>query len=191
MATVTAYDDDYFSWLCSFVYDPRFVQTGNTRLKLLRFLYHKPFVWIYPMDENRAIDGLTLRGHFSWDRGSTIEETTKRSGLSSSCSMLEMMIALAIKCEKSIMDNPNIGDRTGQWFWEMVVSLGLGEMTDQRFDESVCESVIDAFINHEYEPNGKGGLFTVDHPSKDMRALEIWYQMAFHLDEALREERVL
>lgn len=39
---------------------------------------------------------------------------------------LEMIIALAIRLEEHIMDDPDIGNRTGQWFWDMIVSLGLG-----------------------------------------------------------------
>lgn len=42
------------------------------------------------------------------------------------CSVLEMIIALAIRLEEHIMDDPDIGNRTGQWFWDMIVSLGLG-----------------------------------------------------------------
>ena len=41
-----------------------------------------------------------------------------------------MMIALAIRCEEHIMDDPDAGDRTGQWFWSMLVSLGLGSMDE-------------------------------------------------------------
>ena len=40
-----------------------------------------------------------------------------------SCSVLEMMVALAICCEETYMDNPNIGNRTGQWFWNMVKNI--------------------------------------------------------------------
>ena len=36
------------------------------------------------------------------------------------CSVLEMMIALAIRCEEHIMDDPDVGNRTGQWFWKDV-----------------------------------------------------------------------
>ena len=94
-----------------------------------------------------------------------------------------MMIALAIRCEEHIMDDPDIGNRTGQWFWNMIVNLGLGSMTDAKFDENYTNMVIERFLNREYERNGDGGLFTVKHSRRDLRTVEIWYQMCWYLDE--------
>lgn len=93
------------------------------------------------------------------------------------------MIALAVRCEEHIMDDPDIGDRTGQWFWNMIVSLGLGSMTDERFDGEYVDEVVDIFLNREYERNGEGGLFTVNDTDRDMRNVEIWYQMHWYLNE--------
>ena len=50
------------------------------------------------------------------------------------CSVLEMMIALSMRCEEQIMDDPDIGNRTGQWFWDMIDNLGLGEHERLKFD---------------------------------------------------------
>ena len=93
-----------------------------------------------------------------------------------------MMVALAIRCEENIMDDPSYGNRTGQWFWGMIVNLGLGFMTDSRFDEKFVDDVIFRFLNREYEPDGKGGLFTVRNCKYDLRTVEIWYQMCWYLD---------
>lgn len=98
------------------------------------------------------------------------------------CSVLEMMVALAIRCEESIMDDPNMGDRTGQWFWGMVVNLGLGSMTDAFYDEQVVDDILARFLNRKYEPDGKGGLFTVRHCEQDLRKVEIWHQLCWYLD---------
>jgi hypothetical protein len=92
-----------------------------------------------------------------------------------------MMVALAIECEVTIMDDPNIGDRTGQWFWGMIVNLGLGSMTDYKFDDIYVEGVVRRFLDREYEPNGKGGLFTVKNCRYDLRTVEIWNQMCWYL----------
>ena len=80
------------------------------------------------------------------------------------------------------MDDPQLGDRTGQWCWGMITNLGLGSMTDDRFDSEYVEEKIDRFLNREYEPNGKGGLFTVKNRDCDMRKVEIWYQLCYFLD---------
>ena len=83
------------------------------------------------------------------------------------------------------MEDHNLGDRTGQWFWNMIVSLGLGSMTDDRFDDTYVQDVLTKFLNREYERNGKGGLFTVEHCQCDMRSIEIWYQMCMFLDSII------
>lgn len=46
------------------------------------------------------------------------------------CSVLEVMIALALRMEEETMASSEFGDRTNQWFWYMIVSLGLSGMTD-------------------------------------------------------------
>ena len=97
------------------------------------------------------------------------------------CTMLEMMVALAIKCEE-IMDDASIGDRTGQWFWGMIHSLGLSSMSDRVFDRDYVDDVIARFLDRDYEPDGRGGLFTVRHCSHDLRTVEIWYQLSWYLD---------
>jgi hypothetical protein len=92
-----------------------------------------------------------------------------------------MMVALAISCE-DFMDDPQKGDRTGQWFWGMIVSLGLGSMTDDRFDGKYVEQTIYRFLSHDYEPNGQGSLFTIYSCKQDLRYVEIWRQMCWYLD---------
>ena len=81
------------------------------------------------------------------------------------------------------MDNPTFGDRTGQWFWDMVRNLGLMNMTDDRFDEGHVRKVIDIFLDRKYEPDGKGGLFKIRHCRRDLREVEIWCQLNWYLDQ--------
>ena len=84
------------------------------------------------------------------------------------------------------MDNPDIGDRTGKWFLDMIVNLGLEKMTDDRFDKRYVERILHRFLNREYGRNGDGGLFTVHHSRIDMRSVEIWYQAMWYFDEVLK-----
>mgnify|MGYP003235589453 FL=1 len=93
-----------------------------------------------------------------------------------------MILALAIRCEETIMDDPSIGDRTQQWFWGMITNLGLGSMTDSRFDRDAANDILERFLDREYEPDGKGGLFTVRNCDSDLRDVEIWYQMCWYLN---------
>lgn len=80
------------------------------------------------------------------------------------------------------MDDPAMGDRTSQWFWGMVSSLGLNHMMDSLFDEQVVDNVITTFLNREYQPNGKGGLFTIKNYKRDLRTVEIWVQLGWYIN---------
>lgn len=169
---------DYFDWLYNSVCKNRYAKQISFR-KLLGYLHSVEFVYTLSKDENRAEDGIALRYRFAYEYDSPAAAETF---LDMPCSVLEMMVGLAIRCEETIMDNPNIGDRTGQWFWGMIANLGLGSMMDDRFDDQYVEYVINRFLNREYEPNGRGGLFTVKRCQCDMRDVEIWYQLCWYLD---------
>ena len=80
------------------------------------------------------------------------------------------------------MDDPCMGDRTKQWFWGMISSLGLGAMTDDRYDEKFVDDAIFRFLDRKYEPNGRGGLFTIRNCREDMRTKDIWHQLCSYLN---------
>ena len=169
--------DEYFEWMCGLICGNRYAEAVSYR-KLLAYLHSIEFTYSIPRDKNRAEDGLDLRYRFSYETNIKHAEDY----IHGPCSVLEMMVALAIRCEENIMDDPSYGNRTGQWFWGMIVNLGLGFMTDSRFDEKFVDNVIFRFLNREYEPDGKGGLFTVRNCKYDLRTVEIWYQMCWYLD---------
>ena len=96
-----------------------------------------------------------------------------------------MMVALCLRCEEQIMCNEEDGNRTGEWFNGMMNSLGLIEIVY----EKEAYDILSRFANHAYEPDGKGGLFTIKNCDKDMRTAEIWYQAMWYLDEVLKRAR--
>lgn len=171
---------DYFEWLFELVTKNRFSEQISYE-NLLLHLYNTEFTWIIPKDQNRASDGIDLRRRYA--DAKHISANYVIDILSSKpCSVLEMMVALAIRCEETIMDNPEMGDRTTQWFWAMVVSLGLGSMTNETYDEKEVSNIVTIFLQREYAPNGKGGLFTIKNTKKDLRDVEIWHQLCWYLD---------
>lgn len=170
----------YFEWLVDLACGERYSNKISYR-KLLDVLHNTKFTYSIPNDRNRAEDGMDLRGRFASDMKEYPYDTIIRN-LAGRCSILEMMIALSIRCEENIMDDPNVGDRTGQWFWGMIINLGLGHMTDDIFDYQYVVTVINRFLDREYEPDGRGGLFTVRHCDYDLRTAEIWYQLCWYLD---------
>ena len=167
---------DYFEWMYDLMCEERFPRAISYR-KLFTFLHDTEFVYFVPYDENRAVDGVTLRYHYC-----QIHECEELEDyLSGPCSVLEMMVALAIRCEKMI-DDPMKGDQTSHWFWGMIVNLGLGSMSDDNFSEWTVNDVITRFLEREYEPDGRGGLFRVRGWQRDMRTAEIWHQLLAYIN---------
>ncbi|GHU60463.1 hypothetical protein FACS1894171_1890 [Clostridia bacterium] len=176
-------NNEYFEWMRQLVCTEKYSRRLSYR-KLLTFLHNAEFVYIIDMDGNRSEDGIDLRYRFGYER--RYEGPMIATYLDDRpCSILEMLIALAIRCEEHIMDDPDSGDRTGQWFWNMIENLGLGVMNDKVFDKNYVNRVISRFLNREYKRNGEGGLFTVKHCKNDLRSAEIWYQMCWYLEAIL------
>lgn len=172
---------DYFNWLCDIVCGDRY-SPGISYTSLLTCLHEIAFTYLHPMDENRAAQGANLRYRFALCLVPMEETSGVTCALDAPCSVLEMMVALAIECEETIMDDPCFGNRTAQWFWGMIASLGLGGMYNNRFDRDYVEEVIERFLNREYEPDGRGGLFTIKNYGRDLRTMEIWWQACAYLN---------
>lgn len=145
-------------------------------------MHRTKFRWSNIRDKNRAEDGTDLRFRFR----KNVDVLSRNDVLNwhdeEPCSVLEMMVALAIRAEEQIMDNPQVGNRTTQWFWGMISSLGLNGMSDDMFDLIDAKDIIERFLDREYSPDGKGGLFTIRDCEYDLRDVEIWTQLCWYLD---------
>lgn len=168
-------DERYFEWIACLVCGGR---NGGRRSyrRLLACLHEREFTYLIPLDENRAIDGVDLRYRFAYETGRRDIPDVGRP-----CSLLEMMAALCLRCEEQIMDDPEIGNRTGQWFFAMLESMGLEGMDDISFNARTAKARIDTCLERRYEPDGRGGFFTVPGSRYDMRDVEIWYQAMWYL----------
>ena len=171
-------EGEYFEWLYNYVCKGRVHETVSYR-KLFEFLHQVEFTFCISNDINRARDGVDLRYRFAMLE----DDETILMALEGPCSVLEMMVALAIRCEETIMDDTRYGDRTGQWFWNMMSNLGIGLMTDDIFDQDVVEDIIYRFLDRNYAPDGKGGLFYIKGCEDDLRDFEIWVQLCWYLDK--------
>lgn len=165
----------YFEWLIFLI-----CQNDRERVsyqKVFKQMLETDFIPIVHNDENRAADGVNLRLLFEDETGETCEKFGE-------CSILEMMVALALRCENDIMYDPDEGDRTSVWFWEMMDNLGLSEMTNENFDGRFVKRVLDILNRREYSRNGEGGLFYVHDigAGYDMRTTELWYQLMYWLN---------
>lgn len=176
-------NDEYFNWMYQLVCNDKYNENLSYR-RLLHYLHTIDFYYLIDMDENRADDGIQFRYRFGYEMDYPREDIARYVD-TRPCSVLEMIMALAFAVEEDIMDDPTYGDRTGQWFWDMMVSLGLGGMNDKKFDFRYVEDVIYRFLDRKYERNGEGGLFTISNPPYDMRTAEIWHQAMWYLDDIL------
>lgn len=169
-------EKEYFEWLYNYVCKGRAHDQVSYK-KLFRVLYDIEFTFYIRNDLNRARDGVDLRYRFAILK----DDDNVMNILDGPCSVLEMMVALAIRCEETIMDDTRYGDRTSQWFWNMLSNLGLSYMTDERFDEKIATTKIYDFMEKRYEPDGKGGLFYIRGCQEDLRNVEIWTQLSWYL----------
>ena len=142
--------------------------------ELLSFLHSSSFIYSLPMDDNRAADGVELRTDFILKQKSSPHEILREIDRLP-CSVLEMMVALAVRIECEIMNDDFLGDRTGLWFWAMVNSIDLNRI-NKDFDSSEARRHLDICLNREYDYEGHGAFFTVHNPPADMRQTDIWYQ---------------
>ena len=175
---------DYFEWMCKRVSVKRRKPSYHL---LLDELNNTEFEFYIDMDSNRYDDGVDLRFRYGYECEIPFDVIAMQLD-NEPCSVLEMMVALAIDCEEHIMFDPEIGDRTSYWFWNMIDSLGLKGMDDEHYNARKVRNIISRFLRRDYDPSGAGGLFTLKRPRKDMRKAEIWYQLNWYLDELIEDK---
>lgn len=181
---------EYYEWMRDMVCDPKYFGRNHWD-KLFSMLHNRTFVHILAMDSNRSADGIALRRRFCIEKGYIDDHNNVATIFHKAkpCSIFEMMVALALRCEERIMGDPDNDDRTGKWFYEMIDSLGLCRMDDDHIHPDTVEKILDNFIDRHFQRNGRGSLFTVSKKSIDMRKFDIWYQMMWYLDEVIYERR--
>ena len=165
--------NDYYNWLLNRVGIKEADQKSYSYL--FEDLFNREFEWFVERDKNRAIDGLDLRKEYEEETGDTVDEY-------SDCNMLEMIIALSIRCENDIMGVPD-EDNTSHWFWDMIINMKLDKYKNSRYSARQVQSTLDNVIFRQYGKDGNGGLFPLKHSKNDQRNVEIWYQMASWLNE--------
>ena len=128
-------------------------------------------------DIDRYKDGLDLR--------QTYAEITGDDRIlywDNDCSVMEMLIALAIKIDWGIMGIPT-EDKTYYWFWLMIHNLHLSIMTDDNYDEFYISEVIDDWLERRIEYNGKRGIFPLNDPEFNQKYETTWDQLNSYLKE--------
>lgn len=164
----------YLGWLYDRVY-----LDGN-HWSLIGLLNEIEFTWSVPMDENRALDGLDLRREFIHEYA--FNEDAVRATLSGPCSVLEMLVALCIRCEDEIMYDPEYGDRTALWFWDIMRNLEIDDQDDEHFNEDLVRIKVDIFVNRRFKKGAVGSPFPdPGYTEEEAKNTEFWSMMQSYL----------
>lgn len=173
----------YYSWICELAFPDPAMQAQYSNL--LDFLNAIPFIPVLDMDDNRRVDGIDLRSHFGY-KAKIPTDIINEEFRDKPCSVLEMMVALANRCDEEIMYDFDKGDRTNIWFYDMLVSLGIQDTTNDKwniFTSDYVFSTIENFMRREFSPNGVGGLFVINNPKQDLRSVDFWTQMCWYANQ--------
>lgn len=133
--------------------------------EICELLFTMDYFWLMDLDKDRSEDGIALRYRY----GDIYGYNSMFDIIDSSCSCLEMIIALAMRKE-TIMGDDAYGDRTWVWTHAMFDSLGLYPGVD--YEEAIRK--ITRWLNRDFSPDGKGGLFTIPSCNRDLRKIDIW-----------------
>ena len=175
-------DREYFEWLCDdLVPHPLSRSRIRTHWKLYRLLYQMEFTYFVKNDENRAADGLNIRKRFV-DETQLNRNSENVVWLDQPCSMLEVLLGMASRLEFMA------GGAAKDWFWEMLENAGItfSISSDAYWDGQVREGIVarlDLINKRKYSKNGEGGFFPCLNTNKDMRKVELWYQMSEYVIE--------
>lgn len=169
----------YFQWLGDRV---SLGVPGNSFFSLGKILHEIPFRWTVPNDDNRQEDGLALRQEYA-------QEHQEPSGIffDGAVSVLEVLVALAIRIDSEIVGRPGYDD-SGRWFREMLRNLDLEDYddlsihTDSRAKEDI-KDIIETWLSRRFKRNGEGSPFPIRESQRDMRSVELWYQMQLYIGE--------
>lgn len=184
----------YFQWLCMLVHLDE-DETGNCYIGLGDILHSMEFYSLNPMDENRIEDGLDLRTEWlnrMQESGYFFPETSLDYR---PASVLEVLVGMAVRCENQIMWDPDYGDRTYIWFWDMLSNLLDGnhilseQCTNETLSLEMADDVryaVENFLERAYDFDGTGGLFPLRNPRRDQRQVELWTQMNQYMLENYR-----
>jgi hypothetical protein len=173
----------YFNWLLQ---KAGFVR--NWKEPLLEELNRIPFTYIVAMDENRASDGLELRGDYEYETHESCEEPFEGNNPS----VLEVLLGIVFRLEHS----SGLDKTAGDWLDFFLENLGLISNEDRTFGGTRTQSIdpdyvarcVNIFMDRRYDPDGGfGGLFVIPGFEGDMRRIELFKQWTEYL-RSLPEE---
>lgn len=177
------FNDRYFYWLANRVKLADYY-SDSSYIFLGHQLHLIPFNWEISMDENRALEAISLRTESLFEGAISNDDIVTFPRVPS---VFEVLVALAIRWESYISYDPQKGDQVPSHFFEMISNLNLLSACDAVYNSEIEEMVnivITDFLNRHYNYDGTGGgLFPItkprpiNSPIRDQRTLELWLQL--------------
>lgn len=146
-------------------------------------LHHMNFTCLLDRDENREDDGVELREHYEIPDGYEVE--IEEAFYARKCSVMEMMVALAIRVDDEYIGDPAEA-HPEDFFMEMIENLGLDRFRGGRYQESAVIKIVQRWLDRRFTAHGLGSPFPVLNDWRDQRNLEIWDQMNSYVNENYR-----
>lgn len=167
--------DIYYQWLNDLVCSEEADNYGI----LLATLNAMPYTYVVECDSNRKWDGLYLRNIFYDDH----EEC--EGMLTHDCTLFEMLVGLANRMASDVF--ADLGKSSSNWFWEFMNNLGADYYTDDILEtvegRDDLLKLLRNFMNRQYKDSKSGNIFVFEKEPKDLKSIELWYQMHFYIEE--------
>lgn len=173
--------EEYRKWLLSRC---RFYDLNYEHLTT--FLHNRRFIYSIHMDQNREMDGTILRDYFLNEKGYFNQEDPEIVRfLDEYCSVLEMLVSLAIRMDNDWIGNP-LDPTPDRCFVIFLENLGIFE-DDVSFKrrKTRIASAVDKWLSREFTFDGYGSIFPlrINEFDEDQREQEIWNQMMAYIKE--------
>lgn len=179
MASVRRNYYNYFEWLLHGMNDNQWGYRTQEFSKLLNLMFKLRFKAVNHMDVIREEKIDDLRDDFFYDHDEHIKDVPDMPAYPT---VLELLISLSYSME-DVMSNQKYGNRTADWFWGMIINLGLEDLDDDEFDEGYAVAVFSRWLKREFAPDGNGSPFPMRDPPCDMTGVDIWRSFLWYVNE--------
>lgn len=169
---------EYLEWLSDIIH--LYSEEHADYTSLIKYMYSYRFRYSVVGDENREKDAnniLYMRYMDEYGLPYDMETLHDRD-----TSVLEVLIALSIRCERDIMGEPD-EFKDDRWFWIMLENLSLDGCTNDVFDEETVDYILSKWLDRRFAYNGNGGIWPLKFTNRNQKFVEIWYQMQEFLEE--------
>lgn len=150
------------------------------RIKMFEILHNIEYRYSINRDENREADGRDLRYEYAALEDLTVEE--RGEFMDHWVSVFEVLLALAIRINDDYIGDPS-DEHPEDFFLEMFENLGLDEIKNDRYAEDITESIVNKWLDREFDKDGFGSPFPLNRGIKDQRDVELWDQAMAYINE--------